>query len=320
MSETGYSRRRFLASAAVLAGVRGMRGQQDEQPTFSTDVKVVQVLATVTTKKGEIIRDLAQDDFILAENGHKQTIQYFSRETDLPLTIGLMIDTSMSQQRVMDAERSASARFFEQVLRPKKDRVFIVQFDMAVMMRQELTSSLKQLSDSLVLVDTPSRRDLNNQLGGGTLLYDAVVKASKDVMQHQQGRKALIVLTDGVDTGSDLTLADAIDAAQFADTLIYSILFSDATFYRTLSFEGANGRGVLMRMSRETGGSFFEVSKKQGIEQIYGDIQDELRSQYSLGYVSDKPVVVSEFRKIALTTDKKDLVVHARDRYWARKY
>ena len=296
-----------------------LRGQ-DEQATFSTDVKVVQVLATVTTKKGQIVRDLTKDDFILAENGRKQTIQYFSRETDLPLTLGLMIDTSMSQQRVMDAERSASARFFEQVLRPAKDHVFIVQFDMAVMMRQELTSSLKALQDSLVLVDTPSRMDLNNQVGGGTLLYDAVVQASKDVMQKQQGRKALIILTDGVDTGSDLSLADAIDAAQRADTLIYTILFSDATFYGGLSFEGAHGKSVLMRMSRETGGGFFEVSKKLNIEQIYEAIQDELRSQYSLGYVSDKPVVVSEFRKIALSTDRKDVVVRARDRYWARKY
>ncbi|HLN00957.1 MAG TPA: VWA domain-containing protein [Bryobacteraceae bacterium] len=318
MAQAGYSRRRFILSAATLACTRALRGQE-EQPTFSTDVKVVQVLATVTTKKGQIIRDLTKDDFVLAENGRKQTIQYFSRDSDLPLTIGLMVDTSMSQQRVMNAERSASARFFEQVLRPNKDQVFIVQFDMAVMIRQELTSSLRKLSDALVQVDTPSRADLYRQQGGGTLLYDAVIKASKDLMQHQQGRKALILLTDGVDTGSDATLADAIDAAQLADTLIYSILFSDATFY-ALSFEGGNGKNVLMRMSRETGGGFFEVSKKQSIEQIYGAIQDELRSQYSLGYVSDTPVRVSEFRKIALTTDKKDLVVHARDRYWARKY
>jgi VWFA-related protein len=319
MAQTAKSRRDFLRTAATLACARALSAQED-QPTFSTDVKVVSVLATVTTKKGQIVRDLAKDDFVLAENGHKQTIQYFSRDSDLPLTIGLMVDTSMSQQRVMNAERSASARFFDQVLRPNKDQVFVVQFDMAVMMRQEVTSSLKKLEDALVQVDTPSREDLYRQQGGGTLLYDAVVQASKDVMKRQQGRKALIVLTDGVDTGSDATLADAIDAAQLADTLIYSILFSDATFYGALSFEGGHGKSVLMRMSRETGGGFFEVSKKLSIEQIYDAIQDELRSQYNLGYVSDNPVKVSEFRKIALTTDRKDLVVHARDRYWARKY
>ena len=319
MGPAVHSRRRFLLSAASLACAHALRGQ-DEPPTFSTDVKVVQVLATVTTKNGQIVRDLTKDDFALAENGHKQTIQYFSRETDLPLTLGLMIDTSMSQGKVMDAERHASARFLDQVLRPGKDQVFIIQFDMAVMMRQELTSSLKKLEDALVRVDTPSRQELYHQVGGGTLLYDAVIQASKDVMRHQQGRKALILLTDGVDTGSDASLADAIDAAQLADTLVYSIDFSDATYYGGLSFEGGHGKSVLMRMSRETGGSFFEVSKKISIEQIFDAIQEELRSQYSLGYVSDKPVVVSEFRKIALTTDKKDLVVHARDRYWARKY
>ncbi len=318
MPKAAVSRRlpSLLAATLVFAGALL---SQDDQPTFSTDVRVVNVLATVTTKKGQIIRDLTKDDFSLAENGRKQTIQYFSRETDLPLTIGLMIDTSLSQGKVMDAERHASASFMDQVLRPGKDQVFLMQFDMAVLTRQELTSSLKKLDDALLLVDTPSREDLYHQVGGGTLLYDAVIKASKDFMQHQQGRKALIVLTDGVDTGSDASLADAIDAAQLADTLVYSILFSDETYYG-LSFEGAHGKSVLMRMSKETGGGFFEVSKKQSIEQIYDAIQDELRSQYSLGYVSDTPVKVSEFRKIALTTDRKDLVVRARDRYWARKY
>jgi len=319
MAKAANSRRHFLRTAAAVACAGVLRGQE-EQPTFSTDIKVVQVLATVTTKKGQIVRDLSKDDFVIAENGHKQSIQYFSRDSDLPLTIGLMVDTSMSQQRVMNAERSASARFFDQVLRPEKDHVFVVQFDMAVMIRQDVTSSLKKLEDALILVDTPTRDDLYHQQGGGTLLYDAVVQASKDIMRRQQGRKALILLTDGVDTGSDATLADAIDAAQLSDTLIYSILFSDATYYGALSFEGGHGKNVLMRMSRETGGSFFEVSKKVSIEQIFDAIQDELRSQYDLGYVSDTPVKVSEFRKIALTTDKKDLVIHARDRYWARKY
>ncbi len=318
MPKAGSSRRLPVLLAAILV-CAGALLSQDDQPTFTTDVKVVNVLATVTTKKGQIVRDLTKDDFALAENGHKQTIQYFSRETDLPLTLGLMIDTSLSQGKVMDAERHASARFMEQVLRPGKDQVFLMQFDMAVLTRQELTSSLKKLDDALLLVDTPSREDLYHQVGGGTLLYDAVIKASKDFMQHQQGRKALILLTDGVDTGSDASLADAIDAAQFADTLVYSILFSDETYYG-LSFEGAHGKSVLMRMSKETGGGFFEVSKKLSIEQIYDAIQDELRSQYSLGYVSDTPVRVSEFRKIALTTDRKDLIVRARDRYWARKY
>ncbi len=310
------SRRHLFRSAAALFCSQALRGQ--EEPTFSTDVKVVNVLATVTNNKGQIIRGLTKDDFSLAENGLPQTIRYFSRETDLPLTIGLLIDTSDSQLRVVDAERHACARFIDQVLRPNKDQVFIAQFDMAVLIRQPLTSSLKKLDDGLVAVDTPSREEYQHQIAGGTLLYDAVLQASKDIMLHQEGRKALIVLSDGVDTGSEAPLSDAIDMAQRADTLVYSILFSDSGYYGGF-LGGPDGRRVLQRMSRDTGAECFEVSKKQSIEQIFDAIQDELRSQYSIGYVSDQPVRISEFRKIALTTNQKGLVVQARNRYWARR-
>jgi VWFA-related protein len=273
-----------------------------EEPTFSADVKVVNLLATVLSKKREIIHDLSKD---------------FSRESDLPLTLGLLVDTSMSQRRVLDAERGASLRFIDQVLRENKDKVFIMQFDMNVQMKTELTSSRRTLDEALSFVDTPTRSQLQNQYGGGTLLYDAVLIASKDTMKPLRGRKALIILTDGVDTGSDASISTAIEAAQRADTLIYSILFSDSGAYGL--FGGGDGRGALVRMSKETGGSFFVVSKKQGIEQVFDLIQEELRSQYSIGYVSDEPVRISEFRKLALTTKQKGLIVQARDRYWAQR-
>jgi VWFA-related protein len=307
------SRRRFLASAIASAVLRG----QDE-PTFSTEVKVVNLLAIVRTKKGEIVRNLTKDDFSVLENGRPQTIRYFSRESDLPLTIGLMVDTSMSQSRLLDKERTASFHFLDQVLREAQDQVFLMQFDMAVMLRQELTSSRTKLEDKLAVVDTPTRGELSQQRGGGTLLYDAVIQASRDIMKAQRNRKALIILTDGVDTGSEQTLEDAIEAAQRADTLVYSILFSDPGAYG-FGFGEPDGRRVLQRLSRETGGSFFEVSKKQGIEAIFGFIEQELRSQYSLGYVSDQPVRVSEFRKLQLTARQAGLVVQTRDRYWAQR-
>jgi VWFA-related protein len=148
------------------------------------------------------------------------------------------------------------------------------------------------------------------------LLYDAIVTASEDIIRKQQGRKAVIVMTDGVDIGSEATIDGAIDAAQKADTLIYSILFSDEGYYGLFG-GGGRGRTVLERMSHETGGGFFEVNKKQSIEQIFDIIQDELRSQYSLGFVPITPVGVSEFRKLTLTATGKGLVVQARDRYWA---
>jgi VWFA-related protein len=304
------SRRQLVFGGAFLFGASSLaRAQQDA--TFSTDVKVVSVLANVMDKHGAIVRGLTKDDFVVLEDGRPQTIRYFSRESDLPLTIGLMVDTSMSQARVLDAERSASFHFLDQVLRESKDKVFIMQFDLAVLTRQELTSSYKDLNDALSSVDTPTRRELRNGGDRGTLLYDALVKASKEDMQSQHGRKALIVLTDGEDNGSDATLTDSIDAAQRTDTLIYSILFSDSPF------GGRDGRRVLERLSSETGGGFFEVSKRQTIDQIYNIIQDELRSQYNLGYVSDQPVNRSEFRKIQLKTNQKGLLVQARDRYWA---
>src|SRR6266436_9639962 len=192
------TRREFgICTASLLYTAAGLRAQEDV--TFKTSVKVVDVLATVRTKKGEIIRNLEKDDFSLAENGHPQTIRYFSRESDLPLTLGLMVDTSMSQRRVMAAERGACLRFLDQVVRETKDHVFIMQFDMTVRTPQTLTSSLRKLDEALAFVDTPTVHELQNQYGGGTLLYDAIITASKDLMKNQRGRKGLIVLSDGVD-------------------------------------------------------------------------------------------------------------------------
>jgi VWFA-related protein len=306
------SRRQFLLSATSAA--LGLRAQDDA--TFKTEIKVVNVLASVRTKKGEIVRDLSKDDFSLLEDGRPQTIKYFARQSDLPLTLGLMVDTSMSQRRVLESERTASFRFLDQVLRQAKDQVFIMQFDTSVILRQALTSSFGKLNDALSYIDMPSRNEM--QIGGskGTVLYDAVVKASNEIMKKQSGRKAMLLLTDGVDVGSDATVAEAAEAAQRADTLIYSILFADSGFY---SFGGADGSRGLIRMAKETGGGFYDVSKKHGIDQIYASIEDELRSQYSLGYNSDLPVRISEFRKIQVSVKEKGLVVQARDRYWAQR-
>jgi len=304
----------FLPPALLLA--QKLPAAQSDGATFSSEVKVVNVLATVRAKNGEFIRNLSKDDFSLSENGHPQTIRYFSKQTDLALTIGLAVDTSLSQEKVLDAERSASFRFLDQVLRDNVDQAFIMQFDFGIQVRQRLTFSRQKLQDALTMVDTPSRKELEMQRGGGTLLFDAIVTACQDVMKDQGNRKAVIVMTDGVDFGSDANVETAIEAAQRADTLIYSILFSDPGAY---GFGGPNGKKPLMRMSQETGGGFFEVSKKQSIDQIFDIIQDELRSQYNLGYVSDEPVRVSEFRRIQLAAKQKGLVVQARDRYWAKR-
>jgi VWFA-related protein len=336
------SRRDLLKWLATLAPVMRVAAQEK---TFSTDVKVVNVFATVRNKQGQIIRDLGKDDFTLSEDGRPQTIKYFSRESDLPLTLGLLVDTSLSQRRVLGEERQASSKFLDQMMRDK-DMAFVIHFDVEVELLQDLTSSRKDLRAALENLTMPERPQLNRRdapmprgpRGGGrggvgTLLYDGVLLASDELMKKQTGRKALILLTDGVDHGSKVPLSEAITAAQRADTLVYSILFADTEFNDRAAGPFGGGRGgrrggmgrpparpnrpdgkkVLEQLSKETGGGFFEVSKKQTVDQIYARIQEELRNQYSLGYTSDGSG--SGYRKISLTA-KKGLLVQAREGYY----
>jgi VWFA-related protein len=327
-------------------------------PKISVSVKVVNVLASVRNKHGEIMRNLTKDDFELEEDGRPQTISYFSRESDLPLTLGLLVDTSGSQRRVLDQERDASSTFLDQVLRVDKDKAFLVHFDREVELLQDLTSSREKLQKALALIQAPQLHragqegggDSGNSpgsspdsgrrgggWGGGTLLYDAVYLASNELMGKQQGRKALIVLSDGVDRGSKETLASAVAAAQRANTLVYSILFADEHPYgggggrgmggmgrrgggwpgRYPQQERPDGKKVLDQISKQTGGRLFEVSKKLPIEQIYSQIQDELRNQYNLGYTPDRTDATAGYHKIHLTTKQKDLIVQARDGYYS---
>lgn len=168
-------------------------------------------------------------------------------------------------------------------------------------------------------------------MSGGTLLYDAVFLASDELMKKQTGRKALIILSDGVDRGSKTSVESTIESAQRSDTVVYSILFSDSAAYGNGGGFGGMGRGgsgrfpqeerpdgkkILARISKETGGRFFEVSKKEPIDQIYTQISEELRNQYSLGYTSDRKDAATAYRKIHLATKQKDLAVQARDGYY----
>ena len=343
------SRRDILFSTiGFLGAAKLLRGWQDT--TFSADVKVVNVLATVRDKKGQIVQNLTKDDFTVEEDSRPQSIRYFSRETDLPLTLGLLIDTSMSQRRVLGQERTASYRFLDQVLREDKDKAFVIHFDREVELLEDLTSSRKKLESALTSLETPQPQQRGGgsggggypragggRHGGGTTLYDAVLLASDEIMKKQHGRKALIVLSDGVDTGSKVSLTSAIESAQRADALVYSILFADEEGYgqRGGGFGGGgmgrrgggypprsrypqnrpDGKKILQQISKETGGSFFEVSKKLPIEQIYSRLGEELRNQYSLGYTPENPG--GGFHKISVAVKQKDLIVQARDGYYA---
>ena len=323
---------------------------QQQQPKITVETKIVTVFASVRDKHGEIVSNLTKDDFVLDEDGRPQSINYFARENDLPLTVGLLVDRSLSQRRVLDQERSASSSFIDHSVREdKKDQAFLIHFDREVELLQDLTASRKKLESALDLLQTPQREETSDggghHRGGGTLLYDAVYLASGEIMQKQQGRKALIVLTDGVDRGSKETLGTAIESAQRANTVVYSILFKDDEAYGSQGGFGGGGHGgggggmggrggggggrrfpqeerpdgkkILERISKETGGRLFEVSKKLPVDQIYSQIEDELRGQYILGYTPDKGQPSVDYHKIHLTTKQKGLAVQARDGYYS---
>lgn len=203
---------------------------------LSSQVKLVTVYAIVRDKHGKIVPNLTKDDFSLDEDGRPQTISHFIVQTGVPLTLGLLVDTSFSQRAVIVPERKASYTFLDHML-TEKDRAFIIHFDREVELLQDLTSSRPKLQSALQLLDTPElRRDSGNggnnrggrggTQGGGTHLYDAIWLASHDLMKKQPGRKALFVLSDGVDRGSKESLPDAIEAAQRADTAVYTIYFA----------------------------------------------------------------------------------------------
>jgi VWFA-related protein len=349
-----------LAAAIFCLLVVGTQIRGQEKADLTVRVKVVNVPATVRDKRGNIVNNLAKDDFVLTEDGRPQTLRYFSQENSLPLTLGLLVDTSMSQRRVLGQERTASSSFIDQMLRPDKDKAFLIHFDHEVELDEDLTSSQEKLRSALDSLQTPQFTQTSggnsqgqnpggypgrhghhdgSSHGGGTLLYDAVYLASDELMKKQAGRKALIVLSDGDDRGSKETLLTAIETAQRADTIIYSILFKDD---ENRGFGGGfggrgmgghhggpgggrdrypqeprvDGKKILEQMSRETGGRLFEVSGKQTVEKIYAQIEEDLRNQYSLGYTPDRTDPGEGFHKISVKTKQKDLVVHAREEYY----
>ncbi len=345
-----------MCALGLVAGGAAWSGQ--ETPKIKVEAKLVTVYATVRDKHGKLISDLPQGNFSLDEDGRPQTIRYFERDSNVPLSLGLLVDTSLSQRNVLGEERTASQSFLDHLLREDKDKACILHFDYEVEMLQDLTSSRSKLETGLDLLEIArpelSRRsssggsggDSNDgsgsggqqsgrghsRFGGGTLLYDAVYLASNEVMQKQQGRKAVIVLTDGVDRGSRETLEMAVESAQRADTVVYGILFEgeEGQNYGRGGYGGYGGRHggrypqqdrpdgkkVLERVAGETGGRMFQVTKKQTVEQIYAQISEELHNQYSLGYTPDRENPGLGFHAIHLVAKDKDLVVQARSGYY----
>lgn len=345
---TGARQLTLWSTILILGGSPSLPGQ--DQPSFSIDVEIVPVIATVRDKEGHLVTDLEKGDFILEEEGEPQEIRYFARETDLPLTIGLLIDSSLSQRSVLQEEREASYQFLEQVLLPERDLVFVISFDVDVELLQDLTNDLSPLQDSLQDVRLPNEGGRRQQVG--TVLYDAVFLSADELLREQSGRKALILLSDGVEFRSMTDSQGAIEAAQRSDTLIYGIRYYDEHSY-SRSGGGGMGRGgggrgrsgrfpgggpgggpggspggwgggrprdgeeVLTELTEETGGSLFEVSKKLSLKEIFNQIEAELRSQYILGY-TPKDSESGDYRRIKVKTRNKKLDVQSRAGYYAK--
>jgi VWFA-related protein len=320
--------------ALTLASCLVAQSASPQDQPIRVDVDLVNILFTVRAKKGgQLIPNLEKNNFTVREEGAEQTIQRFSRETDLPLTLGLLIDISASQERLIDIERQAASAFFSSVIR-KKDEAFLISFGKSTDLLQDYTNSARQLSAAL--------NDLRGDGGGvrgpgpipipntgpvptvgspkGTLLFDAIYLASNEKLKTEVGRKALILITDGEDQGSTYDRRAAVEAAQKADAIIYSIYYVDRGFYSGggMMF-GGRGEPDLRKMSEETGGHVFSVSGKHPLNQIFNDIQEELRSQYSIGYSPANAKRDGSFRHIEIKTDNADYKVQARAGYYATR-
>jgi Mg-chelatase subunit ChlD len=219
-------------------------------PTIAVDARLVNLPVVVRDKKGALIQNLTKDDFVLQVDGKPQTIRYFDKDTNLPLTLGLLVDTSASQRDVLDEERSASSTFLDQMLTTPKDKAFIMQFATETELLQDITSSRPLLQAALKEIDTPGRSSGSSgddtsgrrpRGGGGTVLYDALFLASDELMSKQTGRKAIIILSDGGDRGSRETLVKSIEAAQRADTIIYAIYFKGEQPHQDFPQHGGGG-------------------------------------------------------------------------------
>ncbi len=356
--------RKLLSATLLLLAALPVVCQQ--APPITVNVSAVNLLATVRDKHGNIVRNLSKDDFTLEQDGKSQPITYFAKESDLPLTLGLLVDTSLSQRQVLDQERAASRTFLDRVLREDKDKAFLIHFDHEVELVQDLTSSRQKLLAAIDQLHTPQfsqsssgggssggssggdgRGSHGHGHGGGTLLYDSVYLASDELMKKQQGRKALVILTDGVDRGSKESLHEALEAALRADTLIYCILFAEKEeghgngggfggprmggggmggggmgggrgggYPRRTEESRPDGKKILEQMAQTSGGRFFEVSKKETLDKIYADLDEELHNQYVLGYSPGKDDATTGYHKLHLTVKQKDTQVQTRDGFY----
>jgi VWFA-related protein len=306
------------AMAAVLALPALPQEPIAQGPAIKTQTSLVNLFVTVRDKNKRIVTDLKQDDFKVSEDGQDQKIAFFSKEVTLPITVGLLLDTSGSEQYMLGAVQDGASRFINRVMR-KGDEAMVISFDLDVDLLSDFTDDRSQLDHAI------HRAQINTGGGGGivtpgtipqsgskgTDFYDALYLACNDQLAHEAGRKAIVVLTDAQDEGSKVKMEEAIEAAQRTDTVVHILLVYDPHY-------GAN-TGVAKRITDDTGGRMIVVNNEKHLEEAFDQISEELRSQYTLGYYPTNSARDGKFRKIKIEMSNKDLKVLARKGYYAPK-
>jgi VWFA-related protein len=296
--------------------------------TLKVNVNVVGVFFNVKDKHGALIPNQTKDDFEVFEDGKPQTIKYFAANSDLPLTLGVLIDSSGSQLRVLDMEKEAGGAFLRQVL-TDKDEAYVIDFNVEAALVQDYTRDVHRLQAALNKVKINAGYTSVGIPGGGgnpvptspstqrgTVLYDAVYLSAHDMLAKEVGRKAMILLTDGEDEGSQLKIKDAIEAAQRADAIIYVLLCADRGMYFT-SGMSYSGEGEMRKLTEATGGRVINVGNKfDKLREAFDQISAELRSQYNLGYTSTNTKLDGSYRKLEIK-NKQNYKVQARAGYYA---
>ena len=311
----------FLVLAASFAGAQEGQQLPPAGGTLKVTTEVVNVYATVREKNGRMISDLTKDDFILEEDQTPQVIRYFAREADTPITMGILVDTSPSQERVLEVEKTEAEAFLREVLRPK-DLTFVLHFDVEVELLQDFTADLHLLDKAIDETEingggVRTRGTFpSGDAGGATHLYDAIYLSSRELLKNEVGRKVLILLTDGEDQGSKVKIEAALEAAQKSDVIIYSVEISDRAFYNRHGM-GYGGDSVLRRLSDDTGGRVIQANSSKDTSAAFQQIARELRTQYQLGYTPTNTKLDGTFRKIEVKLRNGNAKVNARRGYYA---
>ncbi|HXC95940.1 MAG TPA: VWA domain-containing protein [Edaphobacter sp.] len=287
--------------------------------TLKVNVNLVNVYFSVRDKNG-YITNLHKDDCNILEDKVPQKTKNFTQEKNLPLTIGILLDTSGSQMNVLPLEQTSGAEFLKDVLTPK-DEAFLISFDINVTLLSDYTNNPREIKRSIdsAVINTGAGTGsvTGNGTPRGTLLFDAVYLAAHDKLRQEAGRKILVLLTDGGDQGSQETLKTATEAAQKANTIIYVILIADRGFYGGFSM-GYTGDADMERLAKDTGGRVINVGNNgKKLQEAFDQIQDELRTQYLASYTSTNPKVNDgTFRTLNISCGK-DQKIQARKGYYA---